>query len=80
MSLLSQMDIVAPMTSCPSCFKSSAATDESTPPLIPTRIFIFQSFRQRSEFAGRNMIVPVVFDFLQRDAFGFRHKEVNEEQ
>ena len=35
-----QIAIVAPITSCPACFNKSAATEESTPPDIPTKTFI----------------------------------------
>ena len=37
---LSHIDIVAPMTSCPCFCNIVATTEESTPPLMPTKIFI----------------------------------------
>ena len=39
LSFSSQFFMNTPMTSCPARFSSSAATDESTPPDMPTTIF-----------------------------------------
>ena len=47
-----QRDIVTPMTSCPRDLRSAAVVEESTPPLMPTMIFIeFQEwFLYRKEY------------------------------